>query len=128
MLRKLFTTIGTIEVLAPGALINAAERIALDNPEECELQPWVIPEARLEGLVILGTMWRGDASYSSFKKFLGIIGLLALFYPRTYVDYGAELAYTNASTCEWRPWVYAGTRLVGLLYVMIALEELRRES
>lgn len=73
-------------------------------------------------------MWRSDASYSSFKKFLGVIGLLALLYPRTYVDYGAKFAYKDASTCEWKPWVYIGTRLVGLLYVLIAIDDLRSEA
>jgi len=127
MLRKLLTTICTVEALAPEALINTAERIALDNPEECSLKSWVIPGARLEGLVFLGLIWRSDASYSSFKKFLGVIGLLALLYPRTYVDYGAKFAYTDASTCEGKPWVYIGTRLVGLLYVLIAFNNLQSE-
>ncbi|MFC6987772.1 hypothetical protein ACFQJD_01660 [Haloplanus sp. GCM10025708] len=125
MLRKLLTSVCTVEVLAPEALINAAERIALDNPDDCDLKFWVAPGARLEGLLFLGLMWRSDASYSSFKKFLGIIGLLALLYPRTYVDYGTKFAYTDASTCEWKPWVYIGTRLIGLLYVLIAIGELR---
>lgn len=128
MLRTLLTTICTIETLAPEALINTAERIALDNPEECELESWVAPGARLEGLLFLGLMWRSDASYSSFKKFLGIIGLLALLYPRTYVDYGAKFAYTDVSTCDWKPWVYVGTRLVGLLYVLVAIDELRSQA
>ncbi len=127
MLRKLLTTVCTIEVLAPEALITSAERLALDNPGDCDWRSWVRPGARLEGLVFLGMMWRSDASYSSFKKFLGLIGLLSLLYPRTYVDYGGKVAYTNESTPEWKPWVYTGTRLVGLLYVIISLNELRRE-
>ncbi|SDY93441.1 hypothetical protein [Halopenitus persicus] len=125
MLRPLLTTICTIEVLVPETLITTAERLALDNPSGCDWRSWVIPGARLEGLVFLGMMWRSEESYSTFKKFLGLIGLLALLYPRTYVDYGGEVAYTNESTPEWKPWVYTGTRLVGLLYVLIALNELR---
>jgi len=128
MLRGLLTTICAVEVLAPEALIDTAEQIALENPDECELRSWVLPGARFEGAAFLVTMWRSDASYSSFKKFLGVIGLVALLYPRSYVDYGAELAYTDASTCEWKPWVYSGTRLVGLLYVLIAIGELRKRG
>ena len=127
MLRKLLTTVCTIEVLAPEPLITITERLALDNPEDCDLQSWVTPGARLEGLVILGMMWRSEESYSAFKKFLGVIGLLALLYPRTYVDYGAKVAYTPESTPEWKPWVYTGTRLVGLLYVLMSLNELRSD-
>ncbi len=127
MLRKLLTVICTIEVLVPETLIAFAERLALDNPGDCDWRSWVAPGARLEGLIILGVIWRSDASYSAFKKFLGLIGLPALLYPHTYVDSGGKVAYTDTSTPEWRPWVYTGTRLVGLLYVTIALNELRNK-
>jgi phage terminase large subunit-like protein len=126
MLRKLFTAICIVEALAPEALITSAERVALNNSSDCEWRPWVTLGARLEGLVFLGMMWWSDASYSAFKKFLGLIGLLALLYPHSYVDHGTNLAYTAESKPEWKPWVYTGTRLVGLLYVIITLNELRR--
>ncbi|WP_458208612.1 hypothetical protein [Haladaptatus sp. NG-SE-30] len=125
MLRKVLTTICTVEVLAPAALIESAERVALKNSEECDWRSWVVPGARLEGVAILWLVWRSDESYSAFKKFLGLIGLLALFFPRAYVDYGSDVAYTETSSPEWKPWVYMGTRLVGLLYVIIALNEFR---
>ncbi|WP_266082891.1 hypothetical protein [Haladaptatus caseinilyticus] len=127
MLRMLLSAIGIIELLSPEALINRAEHLALDNPGDCELRSWVVPGARIEGLLILLSMWRNDRSYSAFKQFLGVIGLLALAFPRAYVDYGTQLAYTDASKCRWKPWVYFGTRLVGLLYVIIALDELRND-
>ena len=126
MLRTVLTPIAIVEVLWPETLIDTAEEIALDNPDECELMSWVVPGARLEGFVFLVLMWRNNTSYSRFKKFLGVIGILALLYPRAYVDYAAGIAYTDASTCEWKPWVYPGTRLIGLMYVGIALTELRK--
>ena len=85
-LRALLAGICTVEILAPKALITSAEQLALDNPGDCEWRSWVAPGARLEGLVFLGMMWRSDASYSTFKKLLGLIGLLAFLYPRTCVD------------------------------------------
>jgi len=123
MLRKTLTTVCAVEILVPDVLIDTAEQIALENPDECELRSWVLPGARLEALMFLLLMWRSDQSYSAFKKCLGVIGLLALLYPRTYVDSGGKVAYTAASTPEWRPWVYTGTRIVGLLYVIIALTD-----
>ena len=128
MLRKILTSVCAVEILAPDVLIDTAEQIALENSDECELRVWVRPGARLEGLLFLVMMWRSDDSYSAFKTFLGSIGLLALLYPRTYVDSGGKVAYTEASTPEWRPWVYTGTRIVGLLYVIIALNELRNHG
>lgn len=125
MFRKVLSMIGIVELVAPETLIDTAERLALDNPDECELKSWVVPGARVEGIIFLFLMWRSEASYSAFKRFLGVIGLLALIYPRAYIDYATELAYTDARNCNWKPWVYPATRLVGLIYVLIALDELR---
>lgn len=126
MLRTLFTAVCAVEVLAPKALMNAAERAALENPEACTLRSWVLPGARLEGLVLLAMLWRSDASYAGFKRLLGTLGLLAFLFPRAYVEYGSRMAYTSSSVPEWRPWVYPGTRLVGLLYLLVGFRELRR--
>lgn len=123
MLRTILSIIGVIEILSPEQLIDAAERLALENPEGCELEPWVVPIARVEGLSFLFLAWRSRRSYSAFKKFLGVIGLLALLYPRAYVDYAADIAY--AEDCRWRPWVYPVTRVVGLVYVIVGLNEIR---
>ena len=128
MLRKLFTAILTVELLAPRALIEAAESVALEEPGASELRSWVIPGARLEGLTFLVMMWRSDRSYSQFKKLLGAIGLLAFLAPRKYVEQGSRMAYSDAATIEWRPWVYTGTRLIGLLYVLVGLRELKRSA
>lgn len=126
MLRALLTAVAAVELLAPRALIDRAERLALDNPEECEWRSWVVPVARLEGFAFLVLMWRSDASYATFKKLLGAIGIAALVYPRAYVDLGGTLAYTDDTVPEWKPWVYPGTRFVGLVYVLVAVRDLRR--
>lgn len=128
MLRKLYSAICAVELLAPRRLIAAAEQVALENPTASELRSWVVPGARLEGLLFLVMLWRSDRSYSWFKKLLGAVGLLAFLRPRAYVDYGAKAAYTDASGIEWRPWVYTGTRLVGFIYLLIAFRELRRSA
>ena len=127
MLRLLLSAIGITELLSPNVLIDRTEQLALENPDDCELRSWVVPGARIEGLLILISMWRSDHSYSEFKQFLGVIGLFALAFPRAYIEFGAELAYTDASDCRWKSWVYFGTRLVGLLYVIIAHGELRND-
>jgi hypothetical protein len=128
MLRKLFTAICAVEVLAPRALIEAAQSVALNDPGASELRSWVVPGARLEGLLFLVLLWRSDRSYSQFKKLVGLIGLLAFLAPRMYVDYGSKAAYSDAATIEWRPWVYTGTRLVGFLYLLVGVRELRKSA
>lgn len=74
MLRTVLTAIGIIEIVDLEGLIDAAERVALENPNECERRSWVLPGARVEGVVLLILMWRNDASYAVFKRFLGLIG------------------------------------------------------
>ncbi|KTG11357.1 hypothetical protein AUR64_03620 [Haloprofundus marisrubri] len=127
MLRTILSAVCIAELLAPKGLIRAAEKLALNNPGACEYKSWVVPGARMEGLLLLFFMWRSDTSYSAFKEFLGVVGILAFLFPRAYVDYGSELAYADASSCEWRPWVYTGTRIVGLLYIGVAVRELLRK-
>ncbi|MFW5935215.1 MAG: hypothetical protein ACOCQL_05140 [Halolamina sp.] len=126
MIRELYSVICAVELLVPRRLVDAAERVALEDPAASERRSWVVPGARLEGLLFLVMLWRSDRSYSRFKKLLGAIGLIALLRPRAYVDYGTKAAYRDASTVQWRPWVYTGTRLVGLLYVLIGLRALGR--
>ncbi|WP_416840753.1 hypothetical protein [Haloferax sp. DFSO52] len=126
MLRTILTVFGVAEILRPEVLIRSAERLALENPEECELRPWTVPIARAEGVVFLFLVRRRGGSYSTFKKFLGIMGLLSILYPRQYLRYATKLAYTDADACQWRPWVYQATRLVGLYYVLVSVLELRR--
>ncbi|WP_255152515.1 hypothetical protein [Halorarius halobius] len=126
MLRRLLTVVCVIEVLAPERLIERAEALALANPDDCEVRPWVVPGARVEGAVFLLALWRSDRSYARFKRFLGVVGLLALLYPERYLEVGSELAYVDGSAPRWKPWVAPATRLVGLLYVLVALGELRR--
>lgn len=125
MLRKILTVIGLIEALAPRRFINTFEGLALENPDECRMKSWVVPVARVEGLFFLFLIWRGDSSYSAFKRFLGIIGLPALLSPRLYIDFAAGIAYTGSENCKWKPWSYIITRVFGFLYVLIAIDELR---
>lgn len=128
MLRTILTVFGVAELLKPGALIETAEKLALENPDECEVRPWVISGARAEGAFFLLLVRRSSGSFSSFKKFLGVIGVLAFLFPRKYLEFGSKLAYTDAEACQWKPWVYHGTRLVGLYYVLVSMNELRKRT
>ncbi|MGM0605522.1 MAG: hypothetical protein ACQETB_07600 [Halobacteriota archaeon] len=126
MLKNVFRLIGLAEVLSPDGLIDRAERLALENPDECDVRSWIPHVARAEGIVFLYLTSRSDASYAAFKKFLGVIGILAMLYPKLYVDYAADIAYVDSERCQWNSWVYPVTRLVGVAYVLLALNEFRK--
>jgi len=127
MLRTILATFDMLELLVPDALIDAAESLALENPEECEVRSWVVTAARVEGLLLVLLVQRRDTTYSTFKKLLGVVGLLSIAYPRGYIDLATRVAYTDAADCRWKPWVYHATRLTGLLYVIAAITELRKD-
>lgn len=50
VLRPIFGVIGLPALLTPRAFLAVALRTAYENPEEIELQPWVVPFTRLLGL------------------------------------------------------------------------------
>ncbi|MCL9814824.1 hypothetical protein [Natranaeroarchaeum aerophilus] len=120
MARRLLILAGLIELLVPGRVINAAERIALENPDDCELRAWTIPMARLEALVWLLLARRGDPHGRVRKLFAFVCGPAVLF-PRRYVDVGARLAYADPDRCEWKPWVVPATRVMGMCVVLAFL-------
>lgn len=127
MFRKLLAVFGVLAVLAPEEVIDVGERLALRNPGECELKPWNVHVARVEGIAYLYLAWGSDAWYSRFKKLLAGVGLLALAYPRQFVDGAAAVAYEDADQCEWVPWAYPLARAVGALYVLLGLHEFGRD-
>jgi hypothetical protein len=128
MIRTLFAAIGVVELLRPDALVTAAERVALENPEECERRWWVPSAVRAEGVALLYLALRGEAHYPALKQGLGVVGLLALASPHGYIDRGTALVYADADRCDWKSWVYPATRLTGLCYVLVALAERRADA
>lgn len=126
MFRKLLGVFGLLWVLAPDRLAQATERWATETPGVPELRSWVVPAIRIEGALYVLIAWRGGGPSAALKKFLGGVGLFALAYPEQFVDYGTRLAYRNPEECEWKSWVYTMARFVGLVYLLMAIDELRR--
>ncbi|WP_331234775.1 hypothetical protein [Natronorarus salvus] len=122
MFRKLLVLTGLVEVLAPEGFIGIVHRYACESPEDCELESWVVPAARAEGLCYLYMGLRGEWSYRAFRRFLGLLGLLALFSPRLTIRSVTRLAYADPDGCEWKPWVYPLARLFGAVYLLLAFE------
>lgn len=126
MFRPILGALGLLFVLVPDRLVEATERWATGTPDVSELRSWVVPAVRLEGALYVLLAWRGGVGYSAFKQFLGGIGLLALASPERFVDAGTRLAYENPEECRWKSWVYALTRVLGLAYLLLAIDEFRR--
>lgn len=122
MIKWLLAAVALIELLVPERIIERGEQVALSNPEECSLRPWVPLVARLEGLLFLLVLVRPKTFSGPWARAaFGWNGLLAFLSPAGYLDYWTEIVYEDADRCEWRPWVVPATRAIGACYVLIAL-------
>lgn len=109
MLERLLVAVEIVDPPFLDRLVDYAERLALENPEECELEPWITTLARLWGLAFLLFALRGGASLATLRSVLGLNGLLAVPSPDGFLDYWTGIVYEDHEPCEWKPWVVPAT-------------------
>jgi len=119
MLRKLLVLFGLVEILVPGPIIDACERIGLENPEEARLRPWANLLARVEGALFVWLLVRGREESPLASTLLGATGLVAMVYPTPLIRFSQSFAYENPSDLELRSWVTPAARLLGALYLAV---------
>ncbi|WP_122089252.1 hypothetical protein [Halalkalicoccus subterraneus] len=120
MIKRLLAVFGLVELLVPRRFIEFWEGYALENPEDCSLKRWVIPVARLEGLLFLAVLAKPRAFSGPIRAALGWYGLMAALSPDGYLEYWTPLIYEDGRP-EWKPWVVPATRVIGVCYVVLAL-------
>jgi len=119
MLRELLIGFGVVEALKPQPIIDACERIGLENPEDAQLRSVANVLARAEGLLFVWLLI-GDRDRSSFtSSALATLGLATAVYPRPFIRHSQAFAYDNPEDLELRPWVEPAARLLGLLYLLV---------
>lgn len=128
MIKRLLAVFALVELLVPRRFIEFWEGYALENPGDCSLKPWVIPVARLEGLLFLVALARPRTLAGPIRAALGCYGLMAALSPDGYLEYWTPLIYTDGERPEWKPWVVPMTRAIGACYVLVALFDWRSKS
>ncbi|SDR29838.1 hypothetical protein [Natronobacterium texcoconense] len=128
MLRPLAIGFGLLETLAPERIVDPAERLAFENPDDGRLRSWTLPMARLEGLLFLWLLLRKDSGPSVLRLPLGALGFVMALLPRTALEFGLEVAYENAEELETKSWVLPVTRLIGALYLVLGLLAMRADG
>lgn len=128
MLRMLLSVIGMAMVWIPRRIIETAESVAFENPEDASLRGWTIPMARLEGIVYLLLVRRTRFLSGIIGLVIGLFGSAAVVSPRRYLDFGLSLAYENPDDITVKPWVIPLTRVLGLVAVMLTMVSLRGEG
>ncbi len=128
MFRRLLFAFAVLEALVPERIVAFGERMAFGNPGEATLRPWTVPIARAEGVAFALLAVRGDLSHPAVRGLLGTIGLPALLTPDRLVDWGLWVAYEDADTVKVRSWVVPATRILGIVYVLVAVFGGRRRA
>ena len=95
MLRTVLTVIGLVMVSMPRRIIETAEIVAFENPEDAILRGWTIPMARLEGIGYLFLVRRAGFFSRIIGSVFCLFGSVAAIAPRQYLDFGLSLAYEN---------------------------------
>ena len=119
MLRKLLIAFGIFEIAKPQPVIDACERIALENPEEAKLRPWALHGARLEGALFVWLLARRESGSTIASTLLGVAGAVLVILPQPIVELSQTLVYENVDELEPKPWVQPAARLLGVLYLTV---------
>ncbi|WP_137291176.1 hypothetical protein [Natronorubrum halophilum] len=128
MLRKLLIAFGCFEIVKPQPVMDACERIGLENPTEARLRPHALWGARLEGLVFVWLLVRGRAGSTLVSTLLGLAGLILVALPEPIIDLSQRLVYENADDLELRPWVKPAARALGGLYLLVVVLSKRSDE
>ncbi|MFA9427453.1 hypothetical protein [Natronorubrum sp. A-ect3] len=118
-LRTLLIAFGIAEIAKPQPVINACERIGLENAEEAELRPWALWGARLEGALFVWLLARRESGWTPASWLLGIAGVVLVVLPQPIIDYSQQLVYANADDLKLKPVVKPTARLLGVLYLFV---------
>ncbi len=128
MIRTLFIAFGIVEIIVPRPIIDACERIGLENPEEARLRSQAALLARIEGMLLVWLLVRGRKQSPLASTVLGAAGVLAVVSPRPLIRLSQSFAYENPEELELRRWVTPATRLLGALYLLVVLLSGRSEA
>ncbi|MCU4926006.1 hypothetical protein OB905_08410 [Halobacteria archaeon AArc-dxtr1] len=120
MLRELLIAFGVIEILVPQPIVDACERIGLENPDAAELRSKALVLARLEGALVVLALVRGREGSPIARGLLTGAGLAALLVPRPLIRFSQHFAYENPTDLQLKPWVVPATRLLGACYLLVA--------
>ena len=125
MARLAFGPLGVVMALFPDAVLEAFEDVALENPEECTANPYIVPAIRAEGAVYALASVVGGRTYRWLLGIGGVAGVVVALFPDRYLEFGAELAYENPEDVAWNDDFVTAVRVLGVVLVLLALNAAR---
>ncbi|MFC5134782.1 MULTISPECIES: hypothetical protein [Haloferacaceae] len=128
MLRQFLGALGILTTLAPDRIVEVFEAIAVKNPDENTVHSWFGLLIRVEGIVLTLAALRNGRLYAWLMNITGIFGAVLFFIPRLYERIAGPLVYENPESVEWNEHLTDGVRVIGAVYVLLALLDRRRRN
>ncbi|TKX49552.1 hypothetical protein EXE49_10730 [Halorubrum sp. ASP121] len=128
MLRQFLGALGVLTTLAPDRTVEVFEAIAIENPDENTVHSWFGLLIRVEGVVITLAALRDGRLYAWLMNVTGIVGAVLLLVPRLYEQMAGPLVYEDPESLEWNEHLTDGVRVIGAVYVLLALLDRRRRN
>ncbi|WP_440766470.1 hypothetical protein [Natronorubrum sp. DTA7] len=128
MLRTLLVAFGCFEILKPQPVMDACERIGLENPEEAQLRPHALWGARLEGFLFVWLLVRGREGSTLVSTLLGLAGVFLIALPQPAIELSQRVVYENTDDLELKPWIEPAARALGGLYLLVVILSKRSDE
>lgn len=120
MVRTFIGVLGVVTALFPSKITSLFEQLAIANPGEGTLRPWVNPTIRWEGLLVAVVALLGGRSYAWLMNLTGVFGAVVLVFPDLYRRFATTLLYEWPSSIEWNERFTTVVRGIGAVYVILA--------
>lgn len=128
MARVGFVIVGLVMALVPSRVREAFEELALKTSDNVSPRPSFTPAIRTEGVIFVVVSVLGGTVYRVSMYVLGLAGAIALFVPKQALRFSMNIAYENPETVEWKDGLVPVIRGFGVLYLFIALNEVKNRS
>lgn len=126
MARTLIGLLGAVTALFPDRILDVFESFAVENPDECTVNPWVGPGIRTEGVLVAVVGLLGGRAYAWTMNVTGAFGAVVLLFPDLYRRFATGLLYERPGDVEWNDRFTPVVRAIGALYVLLAARAFAR--
>ena len=128
MIRSFLGLLGILTAAIPTRIVTVFERVAVEDSGGSSINPWLVSCLRIEGLVITIAAVLGGRIYTWTLNLTGVFGAILFCVPRLYEKIAGKVVYTDPKSVEWDDRLTDRVRMIGLLYVLLALWERRRRT
>ncbi len=128
MSRLLGGLTGVVMILFPAKFLAVMQELAVENPDDFVERRWLASYVRMEGLLTTLVCLKGGKAYTTYMKYIGLVGVTLLLFPRQYVEVGNRVAYEGSAPFEWKQGYLTQLRACGAFFVLLAFQALRRSG